>query len=299
MMADILNKHIASVTTHHRFPKESHPLNVVPVYVINLATDSMRRKYMHHVMNAHQINYNMVMVSRPPNETAIPFGLDAGKLGCVLSHLWCLNQAVKNGHERILILEDDVLFHKEFVRRFESLLVEPSTEVLMLGALDRELSIHSQSGPLYPANQNVIGAHANIYTLSAAKRILSHKLNHMPVKEYDLEYGTIFNAGEVQVCMPNLLVCELSTSNLNHHFCPMKNPAQYRQLYRRFYDTSFTYLDYEYITIAFLKFVKQSRNIRTLEDAVNQFVLVNKCPWATEPLLRSGYSWKDVVNMTG
>lgn len=310
MISDLLNKYDVTVVTQESFPKEAHPLNLFPVYIINLRKDVMRRTYMQHMLNAHCINYRMVMVVPLSFNDSSQCGIDAGKLGCVLSHLWCLRQAVRHKYDRILVLEDDVVFHKEFVSRFASVLVDPlyqSSEVVMLGALDRDVRDSARS-PLYAAGANVIGAHANLYSLSAASRLLSHKLSSLPVKEYDLEYSLIFRPGEVNVCMPNLVVCELSSSNLNHHFCPIKNPMNYRQTYRRFYCSSFTYTDYEYITISFLSFVKNamlpkgSKNpdlkLESLEDAVNQFTDVHKCAWAKVPLLTSGYSWNDVVNMT-
>ena len=301
MISDLLKKYDVTVFKQESFPKEAHPLNLFPVYVINLNTDVVRRKYMQHMLNAHRINYRMVMVGPlSPNEVS-QCGIDVGKLGCVLSHLWCLRQAVRHKYNRTLVLEDDVLFHKEFVSRFTSMLVDPlykSSEVVMLGALDRDVC-DSVRSPLYAAGEKVIGAHANLYSLSAASRILSHKLCRLPVKEYDLEYSLIFRPGEVNVCMPNLVVCELSTSNLNHNFCPMKHPMNYHQTYRRFYCSSFTYTDYEYITIAFISFVKNSSlKLESLEDAVNQFTDVHKCTWAKVPLLTSGYTWNDVVNMT-
>ena len=45
--------------------------------------------------------------------------LNPGQLGCLLSHQNILKDAIKNNYNNILVLEDDILFHKEFHNEFK------------------------------------------------------------------------------------------------------------------------------------------------------------------------------------
>lgn len=53
-------------------------------------------------------------------------------LACALSHLSIYNNAKNNGYEKILILEDDILFHKNFNKKFDSLLLPDDFDLLYL-----------------------------------------------------------------------------------------------------------------------------------------------------------------------
>ena len=44
--------------------------------------------------------------------------LTTGELGCLLSHIYILEDAINNNYENILIFEDDVIFHKNFLNKF-------------------------------------------------------------------------------------------------------------------------------------------------------------------------------------
>lgn len=59
-----------------------------------------------------------------------------GELGCSESHMYCTKDALKNGYKKILVLEDDVYFHKHFLIKFKeySDQVPVDWQFLMLGA---------------------------------------------------------------------------------------------------------------------------------------------------------------------
>jgi glycosyltransferase involved in cell wall biosynthesis len=59
-----------------------------------------------------------------------------GELGCSESHMYCVKDALKNGFKRILIVEDDVYFHKHFLIKFKEYMdqVPVDWQFLMLGA---------------------------------------------------------------------------------------------------------------------------------------------------------------------
>ena len=37
-----------------------------------------------------------------------------GEVGCYLSHMWCLQDIVKNNYNNAIIFEDDIIVHKNF-----------------------------------------------------------------------------------------------------------------------------------------------------------------------------------------
>jgi len=58
-----------------------------------------------------------------------------GELGCSESHNYCIKHALKNGYKRILILEDDVYFHKHFLIKFKEFTdsISDAWKLLLLG----------------------------------------------------------------------------------------------------------------------------------------------------------------------
>jgi len=60
--------------------------------------------------------------------------LSAGELGCLLSHRKTIEEAQRGGFERILVLEDDVYFHRRFLERFQEIAtVSDDWNLLYLG----------------------------------------------------------------------------------------------------------------------------------------------------------------------
>lgn len=73
-------------------------------YVINLINRTEKKK----LVQKHLKKYNIKFKFYHPELNNDP------KLGCKLSHLHIINEAKKNGYDKILILEDDVKFIKKF-----------------------------------------------------------------------------------------------------------------------------------------------------------------------------------------
>ena len=102
--------------------------------------------------------------------------------------------------------------------------------------------------------------------------------------------------------MPNLVVCELSTTNLNHHYG--YKSIQHNKYLKKIFPEEFTYNDYNYITIDFIKYVNNYEdNIDiTLNQMVDEYIKVlhiNETLKATlkDNLLSSGYSIEDIKHM--
>jgi len=89
------------------------------IYIINLPSRDDRRQE----MGAQLKRIGLSLISPEVELFAAIRPADAGDFpsigarGCFLSHLGALRNAVTDGHERVLILEDDLNFSDDFVRR--------------------------------------------------------------------------------------------------------------------------------------------------------------------------------------
>ena len=95
---------------------------VKDIYVINLIKNKVRRNYIITIMKKMNINFYLVLVDYITqdinNILNINNSITKAELGCTLSHLWCLNQIIKNKQKNAIIFEDDIIFHKNFKIRF-------------------------------------------------------------------------------------------------------------------------------------------------------------------------------------
>lgn len=290
------------------FKTEDNILNQFPIYVINLKEDKYRRNYIKKLFKTHRINYVLVIVNRfkyPTSDGLTNYKLHSSKMGCILSHIWCINNAVLNKYERFIVFEDDIIFHKQFRKCIQNVLSE-DIDLLMLGALDTNInanmSKNKENSPIYYPKTTILGAHANIYKHEFAKNFLNYKLNNNKVLEFDYEYIRFMNKYKIGICNPNLVICELSTTNIEHYFSPISVTGFER--YKSFFPESFTYDDYEYMLIIFIQYIhdriKEKKCYYSLQEMVKQFStkynnrnnsLVSK--W----LLSSGYKREDVLEI--
>ena len=107
------------------------------IYVINLIKNTVRRNYIITIMKKMNINFYLVLVDNLSqdiyNILNTNSSLTKSELGCTISHLWCLNQIIKNKQKNAIIFEDDIIFHKKFKKLFMKL-YRPDIDFLMLGA---------------------------------------------------------------------------------------------------------------------------------------------------------------------
>ena len=100
-----------------------HTINNVfdKVYIINLDDQPENLKNMDNQLKKYNIKYSRfkAIVGQDVFDTYKP-SKDSwnyehpGALGCLLSHKGIIEDAVKNNYNKILILEDDCLFRKDF-----------------------------------------------------------------------------------------------------------------------------------------------------------------------------------------
>lgn len=287
-------------------PEKENILNQFNIYVINLRSDKTRRSYIKHLFKKHRINYSLIVVDKfsyKSNEDKIKYRLKENVLGCALSHLWCIRHAVFSNFNKFIIFEDDIMFHKNFQRLFEEIIFKHfELDLLMMGALDTNVN-NVKSDLVYYPKHSVLGAHANMYKLDFAKDFLNYKLTTENVKEFDYDYNFFTNKYKIAVCIPNLVVCELSTTNLDHNFSPLKNYCC--ELSKKWFPDNFTYNDYEYIIIVFIDYIKtqidDGKCFNNLEEMVEHFKMnynkakstLNVCKY----ILNGGYKKEDVLEI--
>lgn len=115
------------------------------IFVLNL--DYRREKWQHAKNELRYIGENGEDFERfsaiDGEEHSKSDGVDIkpGALGCSLSHLKIYSEANKRGYEKIVVLEDDVIFEKNFNSRFERSYnqLPEDWQFLYLGGNHREL----------------------------------------------------------------------------------------------------------------------------------------------------------------
>ena len=135
------------------------------IYVINLPFRKDRRMQMAEQLRKVGVDPSSSQVHffdavRPADPGNFP---SIGSRGCFMSHLGIARNAQQAGYGRVLILEDDVNFSNDFVRRSGALLHELMSRrwnMLYLGALAVKPGLVAQSGwQLLPGSTSVTGSH--------------------------------------------------------------------------------------------------------------------------------------------
>ena len=199
---------------------------VKQIFIINLVEDVRKRNYIITVMKKYGINYSLVIVDKVSTEQHKYFcdhtGLTRVELGCSMSHLWCLLKGIQNNLENMIIFEDDIIFHKDFINYFCHIYdSKPKHDFLLLGAHDFMFSKSNYKNlneNIYkpnPNSQHIYGAHANYYSLKGMKRMFNIRISQ--ISYFDKEYMLMFNHFENSgVVYPNMVVANVSLSGLNH-----------------------------------------------------------------------------------
>jgi GR25 family glycosyltransferase involved in LPS biosynthesis len=289
-------------------------LNKYPIFIINLKDNIERRNYITFLMRKMKVNYNLVIVDKIDFDIYDKLGkqnirIDKNKLGCIISHLFCIKKCIDSNYNKFIIFEDDIIFHKRFNELCTDDLLNVDFDMLMLGACDfnvnnNKYSLHKQFNDLYiykPFRQ-AVGAHANVYSISFAKTLYEFKMK-TPIFEFDTDFKKFYKKNKIYISMPNLVVCELSTTNLNHQFG--YNSIEHNKYIKKIFPQEFTYKDYKYITIDFIKYIKNNyhmNNNYTLDYIINEYVKsfnMNDIMKQNlnDNLTYSGYSIEDIKNM--
>lgn len=265
------------------------------IFVINLADNIIRRNYILVLMKKYNINFSLVVVDRINEKTynlVTNTKITKDELGCTLSHLWCLRQMIKENYENSIIFEDDVIFHKNFKEMFMDIF-KNDYDFLLLGACDfsfkslnkdrlsnkkKMVNVESYtigddikedtenkpfSKNLYRPHENSVklyGAHANYYSLEAAKLMYESKSRTLTF--FDKDYMLLFDNFDESsfICYPNLVVSDISSSNL-HHSYPFFSKSE--ELYYINCFDNFKFTDYNFI---YLNIIIKNKGVKIRDD---------------------------------
>jgi GR25 family glycosyltransferase involved in LPS biosynthesis len=228
------------------------------IYVINLQENEARRNYVLVLMKKLNIDFTLIVVEKITNEnyTIINkiYNISKSESGCLISHLWCLNDIIQNNHKNAIIFEDDIILHKNF----KNMLIErlkTNYDLLLLGACDFNFSQYNykniQNNIYNPVTfDKLYGAHANYYSLEGAKKMFELKTQN--ISFFDNNYNEIFNYFKEKsaICYPNLVVSDISTSNLGHSykFLSLTEKYYYEKCFK-----NFNFCNYNFIYLNLLK----------------------------------------------
>lgn len=92
------------------------------IYVINMDHNKERLNHIKYQLDKFNIPFQRIagvngkkVYPKYENKTS----LGPGVLGCLLSHILVIKDAIKNDYENILVLEDDAILHRNFLQEFE------------------------------------------------------------------------------------------------------------------------------------------------------------------------------------
>lgn len=266
----------------------NEPLNinkkVKEIYIINLKSSIIRRKYICTLMGKVGINFTLVVVNKITDDINSELNslniLTKSELGCLLSHLWCLNNIIHKKHKNAIIFEDDIILHKNFLTLFDNI-YSPNFDFLLLGACDFSFSSMHKSNVinnLYTISKQslkVYGAHANYYSLNGAIKMFNLHMHlfkeNGKISFFDKYNKTMleFFKGTSYICYPNLVVSDISTSNLHHKY-PFFS-VQEKNYYQKCF-INFSFNEYHFIYLNLLEKRYKIEKQDTYEIYINRIL---------------------------
>lgn len=144
-----------------------------------------------------------------------------GAFGYLETYIAILKDALEHGYERVMIFDDDALFHRDFVARFSVTAshLPADWRVFMLGAMQFNWDagwVKFVGDDLYRCMGSSVASHAVGLTRAAMEELLQHGLRRdMPLDIGALSYLQREHAHTCFVAYPNLVIQESSESDIN------------------------------------------------------------------------------------
>lgn len=272
------NYHVAKISCTEHSSSFFINQHVQHIYVINLESNVVRRNYIQVMMKKMQINYELIIV-QPPTEQHIQFfsftPLTKGEIGCYLSHMYCYHDAMQNHYSNIIVLEDDIIFHQHFHDLYQTIQQQKKYDILMLGASDYHFSktnyrrIHPTLSTYCPeSNQTgILGCHAMYFSQEAYSHIFLERLKHPTFMDDRLVQFLHYFSNSFSICYPNLLLPEMSTTNLSHHIW-ITNHKKEKYYFKKCFHPSFSFQHYHYLYLDIFQTVP--KNFVVMEQSFEQ-----------------------------
>lgn len=175
------------------------------VYLINLKRRPDRLHKMKQSLNKLNIQYELIEAI-DGNELTINSNINKPIIGCHLSHLKVYKDALSKKYEKPLILEDDLLF----LKNFDIPNLPNKYDLLYLGASD--YYFNSRKGNVYLA-KNVDGTFAYSPNRNIIPKLI--ELFKKPItKPCDTSLHAIQQKGNSFVIYPNIIIADVSDSDI-------------------------------------------------------------------------------------
>jgi len=162
------------------------------VYLINLENDTDKYQIMKSKLDKLNIKFELFKAidgNKLKNCKLLHFG-NKGAVGCKMSHMKIIENAKYNNYSKILILEDDLYFWKNFNERFNSLYknlmdIDKNWKLIYFGASNRinknHINFKQINQSVYNIGSNFItGAYAIGYDKSLYDTILKNRYDNRP-----------------------------------------------------------------------------------------------------------------------
>lgn len=311
-LIDIIEKY--NVQVINIINNSNSPINkrIEQIFVINLIHEVEKRNYIITLLKKYGINFTLVIVDFISNdiynELSNKMQISKSELGCCVSHLWCLNQIIKNKLKNAIIFEDDIILHKDFVNRFIKIYdKKPDLDFLLLGSHDHSFSLINYKNVkhnLYKPNnesQKLYGAHANYYSLTGAKR--KFLIRTSEISFFDKEYMLMFNYfPKSYICCPNLVVSNITTSTLNHSRTILSDleSEYYRKCFINFNFEKYNFLYVNLLTKINLSDFNEKDTYKSFTEKYlyNYFYNFDKINTIKNRLVTDFFTIEDIKNIT-
>ncbi|MDZ7833005.1 MAG: glycosyltransferase [Desulfobacterales bacterium] len=161
-----------------------------------------------------------------------------GAWGYLLTMIHILEDALKNEYEQILVLDDDVFFHKDLHSLFAKIIEQVPNDwlIIQLGALQYHWSedwIKWYSENLYMCNGSSLGSHAVGMRKSVIPLVLNHCLRFdLPYDEGPLHKPKAIYPEKCLTCYPNLLIQDVSESDISDKTGQKKVMSEEKNVYK-------------------------------------------------------------------
>lgn len=207
-------------------------------YIINLKSRLDKRRLIKYKLNTFGLNdytfFDAVNGTDPMYDDLYDIVESKGKytskgaFGLVITYINLLEDAYKNGYERILILEDDVNLHKNYfdlVKKFTNVINDTKYDIIWLGANQRmfskqQLDSIDKGEPYLPESQKnnyTYGTFSIMINRSGIVKMLKvvNSRNIINLKPIDIVINDMIRSNTIKgvVCYPFLFMPDVSDSD--------------------------------------------------------------------------------------
>ena len=229
------------------------------IYVINLQKDQIRRNYMIRLFEKYGINFEIIIVPLITEEqykAVNNLDMTIGEVGCYVSHLFCMYDAIQNEYSKIIIFEDDIIIHKDFHALFENVMKHQTEDIVILGVSDFDFYKDNSRfyGNVYTTdiNNQIYGSYGICYSKRGYNNIFQNRLIKPNIIDNKLLHLYKTSNTTYCICFPNLLTTDWTTTNLNHSF-GVNDQCLHNIYLKRCYKNNFDYTQYNTLFLFILK----------------------------------------------